>query len=90
MTLADLVRKYLEAAGDYGCSVHLSEFGLPKVETERLISAFDEDYQISRYMIVSREIDAMLTSFPADSRTYMINGYECSHISFEPGIKKLL
>ena len=67
-----------------------AEFGLPKVETERLISAFDEDYQISRYMIVSREIDAMSTSFPADSRTYLINGYECSHISFEPGIKKLL
>ncbi len=90
MTLADLVKKYLEAAGEYGRSIHLSELGLPKVETETLISALDEDYQISRYLIVSREIDAMLISFPTDSRTYMINGYECSHISFEPGIEKLL
>ena len=90
MTLSDLVKKYLEVAGEYGRSIHLSHLGLSKAETEKLVSAFDEDYQISRYMIVSREMDAVLALYPAESRVYMINGYECSHVSFEEGIAKLL
>lgn len=90
MGLAAFVTKYLEIAGGFGRSVHLSEFGLSKADTEKVISAFDEDYQISRFMVLSRERDEDLASFPAETRVYVINGYECSHVSFDPGIQKLL
>lgn len=90
MNLAALVRKYLEVAGGFGPSVHLSGFGLSKGETEKLISALDEDYQISRYLVLSREPDERLAAFPAEARVYMINGFEYSHVSFHPDIQKLL
>jgi len=90
MDLGLLVKRYLEIAGGFGRSVHLSALGLSKAETERVISAFDEDYQISRYMLLSREPEEGLAQFPAESRVYWINGYECSHVSFSEDVQKLL
>lgn len=90
MDLASLVKKYLELAGGFGRSVHLSKFDLSKAETERLVSAFDEDYQISRYMVLSRERDEVLATYLAEPRTYKINDFEVSHVSFDAGIEKLL
>jgi hypothetical protein len=90
MNLAAAVRKYLEAAGEYDRPVHLSAFGLSREETERAVSVWDEDYQISRYMLLSRERDEALESFPPESRVYLINGFECTHLSFHSDIQKLL
>ncbi len=90
MDLPSVVKKYLEIAGGFDRPVHLSMFGLSKAETEKIISTLDEDYQISRYMLLSRERDEALESFPADTRVYLINGFECSHVSFNRGIEKLL
>ncbi len=90
MDLPILVKKYLEIAGAFERPVHLSEFGLSKAETEKMISALDEDYQISRYLLLTRERDQALASLPGDTRVYLINGYEVSHLSFQPGIEKLL
>jgi hypothetical protein len=90
MHLAAAVRKYLEVAGAFGRPVHLSAFGLSKQETERAVSVWDEDYQISRYMLLSREGDEVLESFPPESRVYLINGFEYSHLSFHSDIQMLL
>lgn len=90
MDLPTLVKKYLEIAGAFERPVHLSEFGLSEAETEKMISALDEDYQISRYLLLTRERDEALASFPSDTRVYLINGYEVSHLSFQPGVQKLL
>ncbi len=90
MDLAAAVKNYLETAGDFGRPVHLSALGLSKSETERIIAGFDEDYQISRYMLLSREQDEALAAYPADARVYSINGFEVSHLSFQPGVQKLL
>jgi hypothetical protein len=90
MDLATAVKKYLEIAGEFGRSVHLSRFDLPKAETEKVISAWDEDYQISRYMLLSRERDEALLSYPSEARVYCINGFECSHVSFHPDVQRLL
>lgn len=90
MNLAALVTKYVEAAGGFGRPVHLSFLGLAKAETERTISAFDEDYQVSRYLLLSRERDEALSSLPEEERVYIINGLECSHISFQPDIRRIL
>jgi hypothetical protein len=90
MDLAAAVRKYLEVAGAFDRPVHLSAFGLSKQETERTVSVWDEDYQISRYMLLSCESDEALESFPPGSRVYLINGFEYSHLSFHSDIKALL
>jgi hypothetical protein len=90
MDLAELVRKHTEISGGFGRAVHLSQFGLSKAETEKVISAFDDDYQISRYMVLSREPDEDLASYPSDARVYSINGFEVSHVSLAPGIGKVV
>ena len=90
MDLGAAVKKYLEVAGSFDQQVHLSALGLPKEETEKIISAWDEDYQISRYLLLSLERNEALASFPPESRIYLINGYECSHLTFHADIQKLL
>jgi len=90
MDLATAIKRYLEVAGGFDRPLHLSQLGLPKAETEKLISAWDEDYQISRYLLLSRERDADLASFPADQRVYVINAFECTHLMFRPDIQKLV
>jgi hypothetical protein len=90
MDLAEFVKKYTEHSAGFGGALHLSEFGLCKAETEKVISAFDDDYQISRYMLLSRQPDEDLLSHPSDVRVYSINGFEASHVSLAPGIRKLL
>ena len=90
MDLAAAVKKYLEMTGGFDRPMHLSRFGLQKAETEKVISTWDEDYQISRYMLLSRERDEALESFPGDARVFLINGFECSHLTFHENIQQLL
>ena len=90
MDLGAAVQKYIEVAGSFDQQVHLSAFGLPKEEIEKIVSAWDEDYQISRYLLLSLERNEALASFPPESRIYLINGYECSHLTFHADIQKLL
>lgn len=90
MDLATLMKKYLELTGGFGRPLHLSRFALPKTEIEKIFSEWDEDYQISRYMMLSRERDEALTSFPGDEQVYLINGFECSHVTFNQDIQKLM
>ena len=90
MDLAEFVKKYTELSAGFGKALHLSQFGLGKAETEKLISAFDDDYQISRYMVLSREPDTELSCYPANSRLYFINGFAVSHVSLAPGIRSLV
>jgi hypothetical protein len=49
MTLREVVERYRAIAGDFGRPVALGAFGLERQEAERLFSAFDEDYHISRF-----------------------------------------
>jgi hypothetical protein len=90
MGLAGIVKKYLEISGGFDRPVHLSALGLSTGETEKMISALDEDYQISRYMLLSRERDEALGAYAQEARVYLINGFEVSHLSFQAGIQKLL
>ena len=90
MDLAAFVKKYTELSRGSGAAVHLSEFGLGKLETEKVVSAFDDDYQISRYMVLSRERDEALAGYPSHTRVYSINGFEASHVTLAPGIRKVV
>jgi hypothetical protein len=89
MNLAEGVKKYLEVAGDFGRAVPLARFGLSKGETEKLFATWDEDYQINRFMLMTLEAgdDPKRAGKP---ETYLISGFECSHITFQSDIQKLL
>lgn len=79
-TLRELVDKYLAAAGGYGKAVPISELGLGHEEAERLFSALDEDYHISRYLHFQNAAGA----------SYTINGFAQTHVSLDPEIQSIL
>jgi hypothetical protein len=80
MTLSQIVEKYLAIAGGFAFLAPLRDFGLEPSEVERIFSALDEDYHISRYFHFSQ------VSGPA----YMINGFEQTHISMDEEIQSVL
>lgn len=90
MDLKTLVERYRALAGDYGRSLHLSEFGLPKPELERVFSAYDEDYHISRFLKLARCPDAENRPRAGGERLYTINGFDYSHVAIAAGIEELL
>ena len=90
MDLRTLIKRYLELAGGFNRQLHLSRFGLSKQEVEKSFSEWDQDYQISRYMMLSRETGEALKTIPDSDRIYIINGFECSHVSFNQDIQSLL
>jgi len=89
MSLVDAVGKYLTITGAFERPMHLSLLGLSKTETEQLLSSWDEDYQISRYMVLSRVSDEVLCALLCHPRIYLINGFEYSHLSFHADVQKL-
>ena len=80
MTLRQIVDKYLSVAGGFAFLAPLADFGLSPGETERIFSAFDEDYHISRYLHFSQ------VSGPA----FNINGYEQTHVSIDEDVQSIL
>lgn len=90
MDLAAAVKKYLEITGGFDRPLHLSRFGLSRVDTEKTFSAWDEDYQISRYLQFSHSSDEVLASVPSALRVFVINGHESTHVSFRADIRRLL
>lgn len=80
MTLREIVDKYLAIAGGFAFLAPLADFGLERPEAERIFSAFDEDYHISRFLHFSQ------VSGPA----YNINGFEQTHLSIDADIQSVL
>jgi hypothetical protein len=80
MPLGDLVRLYRSHAGSFGEPVALSAFGLTAAETERLFSAYDEDYHISRFFHFSE----------AGGQKFSINGFPATHVSLDAEIETIL
>jgi hypothetical protein len=83
LTLPELVRSYLALAGSFGRPVPLSAFDFGREETERLFSALDEDYHISRFLEFTQE-----PSGPED--TYSINSFPQTHVAMDPEIETIL
>jgi hypothetical protein len=80
MELRQLADKYLAVAGAYGVSIPLSSFGLSPDETEKLFSALDDDYQISRFFHFSRQT----------GESFSINGFPQTHIAIDAPIQAIL
>ena len=80
MELRQIVEKYLASAGGFDAAVPLGAFGLSREETEKLFSALDEDYQISRFFDFSQR----------DGESYSINGFPQTHIVIDAAIQSIL
>jgi hypothetical protein len=89
MTFAEAVKRYLEIAGEFGRAAPLASFGLSKAETEKLFAAWEEDYQINRYMLLTCEAARGIES-EGPHEAYTLNGFECTHVTFQPQIQQLL
>lgn len=79
MQLSELVEKYL-ALGGFGAAVPLANFNLGQKETERLFSAFDEDYHISRFFHFAN----------VDGPAFTISGEPETHVSIDATIRDIL
>lgn len=80
MPLRELVRLYLQHAGEFGKPVALAAFGLSAAEIEKIFSGYDEDYHISRFFQFSE----------AAGRKFSINGFCATHVSLDAEIKSIL
>jgi hypothetical protein len=80
MQLREVVGDYLELAGGYGRPVPLAAFAWQREETEKTFSLFDEDYHISRFFHFSN----------LSGPTYLINGFEHTHVSIDAEIESIL
>jgi hypothetical protein len=86
MNLRELVDKYRALAGGFGRPLALAAFGLAHPEAERLFSALDEDYNISRFFHFSLD---PVTERSSD-KIYRINGFAQTHVSLDAGIETIL
>lgn len=80
MNLDKVVEKYLAIAGSYGFPAALADFGLDRGQTERIFGAYDEDYNISRYLHFSQ----------VAGTAYAINGFDQTHVSIDAEIQSVL
>jgi hypothetical protein len=80
MNLREIVERYKLLAGSFGKPVALAAFGLETEETQKLFSAFDEDYHISRFLHFSCD----------EGQSYSINGECVTHVAIDAGISSLL
>jgi hypothetical protein len=80
MTLREVIDKYLAAAGGYGAPVALSALGYSREGVERIFSAFDEDYHISRFFHFERTAGA----------DYVISGFPQTHVAIDAEIQSIL
>lgn len=80
MPLQELVDRYRSLAGEFGKPVALSAFQFSAAETERLFSAYDEDYHISRFFHFSE----------SPGTPFSINGVLATHVSLDPEIESIL
>ena len=86
MSLGELVRAYRLHAGEFGQPVALSAFALSPEETERLFSAYEEDYHISRFLRFSLDPAIQDNS----DKIYRINGFSATHVSIDEEIQTIL
>lgn len=86
MNLRELVEMYRRRAGDFGRAVALDEFGMTREETQRVFSALDEDYHISRFLHFTLD-----PGCEGDAeRVFLLNGIAQSHVAIEQGILEIL
>jgi hypothetical protein len=83
MEFAEVVKKYLAAAGQFGRCIPLSSLGLPKRQLEEVFGTLDEDYHISRFL--------HFACVAADTAIkYEIGGFPQTHVSIDAEVQSIL
>lgn len=101
MSLRELVDRYRALAGEFGQPVALSAFALGQTDTERLFSAYDEDYHISRFFQFTRQRGlpgkgtggarrSRKSPTPGRATLYSINGFPATHVALDAEIASIL
>jgi len=85
MDLKAVVAKYLEAAGRFGEAVPLARLGIDQAAIEAAVSAWEEDYHLSRHFELV-PASPMSPGAPA----YRINGASYTAIVFRETIRDVL
>jgi len=81
MLLGELVARYRPLAGGaFGVPVPLAAFALNHAETERVFSAYDEDYHISRFLHFSH----------SGGTAFVIDGERVTHVAIDAEIESIL
>ena len=80
LSLQELYRVYATIAAKPGEPIPLAAFKLSLEETEKLFSAFDEDYHISRFFHFSE----------SDGQKYLIDGESVTHVAIDSEISTIL
>jgi hypothetical protein len=80
ISLRELVDRYRSLAGEFGKPVSLAAFQLSVAETERLFSAYDEDYHISRFFHFAQ----------SEGSWFSINGIPATHVFLDAEIESIL
>jgi hypothetical protein len=88
MNLRETVEKYLALGGEFGSAVPLAAFGLSREETEKLFSALEEDYHISRFLQFT--LDPKTEAGGAPIVVYQINGFPQTHLTIQAEIREIL
>ncbi|HZS71973.1 MAG TPA: hypothetical protein VFA13_09060 [Candidatus Acidoferrum sp.] len=80
MSLRELVTRYLSAAIEFGIPVALSAFALTPQDTERIFTAYDQDYHVSRFLRFSNSVGPV----------YVIDGQPATHVTMDQQIRSIL
>jgi hypothetical protein len=86
MVLREAVEKYLSIAGEFDRPMPLSAFGLGREETESMLSAWEEDYQLHRHL----ELVPAGTSGPAKHTEYLVGGVAYTEIVIRQSISSVI
>jgi len=80
MQLHEVVEKYSAVAREFGEPVELGRFGLSHQEIEKLFSALDEDYHISRFFHFTN----------GAGEAFSINQFPYTHVAIDAAILEIL
>jgi hypothetical protein len=87
MDLKTAVAKYLEVVGEFGRPMPLMGFGLSREKTERMVSAWEEDYQMHRHLeLVPASGGASETSQSA----FVVAGLAYNSVVFRASIRDII
>jgi hypothetical protein len=84
MTLNEAVKRYLAVTGSFGQMMPLSSFELAPAELREMVSAWEEDYHLSRHY------ELVPASHHDTTEHYAIDGAEYSGIIMRDSIAEVL
>jgi len=88
MNLNAAVQKYLAVTGAFGQPMPLTAFGLDREQTEAMLAAWEEDYQLHRHMeLISAKEGPLEASTPA---RYFVGGIAYTGVVMQESIRTVI